>query len=106
MTQLKHRLRGIVLPAALLAIAMAQPVSAQRVFDNGAPDNNFGIKIWWPYTVANDFTLGGVTQLSQFDWYVLFPGATGPATVEASFDWHDARTGRLWSFDPAGAHSA
>lgn len=85
--QLRHRLRITLLPAILLTAMFAQSASAQRVFDNGTPDNNFGIKIWWPYTVANDFTLGGVTQLSQFEWYVLFPGATGASTVEASFQW-------------------
>jgi len=79
---------ALVCAATGLLLAAPVTVSGQSaVFSNGTPDNSFGMRIWYPFTSANDFGIGATTQLSWFDWYVHFQGTGHPATVTASFYW-------------------
>lgn len=79
-------LRSIAL-AVLVASAPSVSSAQGVVYDNGAPNNSFGLKIFDPFSSANDFVLGGTTQLSWFEWYALYMGTDGPQTVTASFYW-------------------
>jgi hypothetical protein len=83
----------ILLPlfAAFLLVVAPATSSAQVVYDNGVPDNSFGLKIFEPFTAANDFRLAATTQLSWFDWYAQSLGGSGPSTITADFWWRILR---------------
>lgn len=80
------RVAGVLLGFALL-VSPRDAGAQSPVYSNGAPDNGFGMRIYYPYTSANDFTLGGTTQLSWFDWFVHFQGAGSATSVSATYYW-------------------
>jgi hypothetical protein len=83
----RAKMRVLQLLMTLGMVSLPAVAPAQVVFDNGTPDNSFGLRIFSPFTTANDFSLGQTTQLSSFDLYVLFQGGSGPSPVSASFYW-------------------
>lgn len=87
MTHCKGRNRIACLIAALLLGLPASLHAQTAVFNNGAPDNSFGMRIHYPFTSANDFSLAGTTQLSWFDWFVHVQGTNNPATLTGSYYW-------------------
>lgn len=89
---MKNRAGLSFLIAGMLALAPSAAATAQDpVFSNGAPNNDFGMRIFYPYSSANDFILSGTTELAWFDWYVLFEGTNNPPAVNASFYWQILR---------------
>jgi hypothetical protein len=71
---------------ALLLVALARPISAQVVFDNGVPNNANGFPVSSPGTIADDFVLGSTTQLGVFNWWVYILAGSVPATITAAYD--------------------
>jgi hypothetical protein len=85
----------------VIALMIAAPVTSSAqgvVYDNGQPNNSGVISGDWGFTnggapiglawkAANDFKITGLTRLTSFDWWALFPGTNGPSPVSASFYW-------------------
>lgn len=72
--------------AAFVLLAPIAPLSAQVIFDTGAPTGQGGVNVAGYWTAA-PFTLANNSTLSSFAWYALRPGVGGPATINNSFSW-------------------
>lgn len=87
MNLVKSRGRIVGFAVAVLLGSSAEAGAQSVVFDNGTPDNSFGMRIHYPFTSANDFNLAGTTQLSWFDWFVHVEGTSNPTTITGSYYW-------------------
>jgi hypothetical protein len=77
-----------VVAATLAALTLSvSSLSAQPVFDNGAPTGQgmrWGIEFGQP-SQAHDFVLGAATSLGAFNWWAMVNPSNGPATLQAGY---------------------
>ena len=84
-----HSRHQTLLSLLLGATALLSPglVSAQVIFDNGAPDNASGYYVAEGGWVADDFVLGSPATLGSFQWFGSVSPTGGAPTNLASFNW-------------------
>ncbi len=75
-----------VVAATLAALTLSvSSLSAQTVYNNGAPTNLNGNAMGQRFEQAHDFVLGAATSLGAFNWWAIVYPFSSPATIQADY---------------------